>query len=180
MDFVTIVLFFMMRGESMPLSFAICDDSPTDRELIASLIRQWAAQTNTVVKLSEFTSAENHLFRAPEEGAPDILLLDIEMGAMDGISLAKKIRQSYNTMQVVSITGYSDYIAGGYEVSALHYLMKPVKPEKLFSVLDRAVEKFRKNERLLKLESGFQHATGANDRGTEKIWKTLTALLVNL
>lgn len=33
---------------------------------------------------------------------------------------------------------------------------------------------------LLKLESGAQHATGANDRGTEKIWKTLTALLVNL
>lgn len=33
---------------------------------------------------------------------------------------------------------------------------------------------------LLKLESGAQHATGANDRGTEKIWKTLMALLVNL
>lgn len=87
-----------MRGENMLLSFAICDDSPTDRELIASLNRQWAAQTNTVVKLSEFTSAENYLFRAPEEGSPDILLLDIEKGAMDGISLAKKIRQSNNTM----------------------------------------------------------------------------------
>lgn len=128
----------------MPLSFAICDDFPADRELIASLNRQWAAQANTVVKLSEFTSAENYLFRAPEEGSPDILLLDIEMGAMDGMSLAKKIRQSNNTMQIVFITGYSDYIAEGYEVSALHYLMKPVKPEKLFSVLDRAVEKFRK------------------------------------
>lgn len=154
MDFGIIVLFFLMRGENMPLSFAICDDSPTDRELLASLIRQWAAQTNTVVKLSEFTSAENYLFRAPEEGSPDILLLDIEMGAMDGMSLAKKIRQSNNTMQIVFITGYSDYIAEGYEVSALHYLMKPVKPEKLFSVLDRAVEKLRKNERLLNLEIG--------------------------
>lgn len=57
----------------MSLSFAICDDSPDDRELLASLTRQWAAQTNTVVKLSEFTSAENYLFRAPEEGSPDIL-----------------------------------------------------------------------------------------------------------
>lgn len=58
----------------MSLSFAICDDSPADRELLASLTRQWAAQTNNVVKLSEFTSAENYLFRAPEEGSPDILL----------------------------------------------------------------------------------------------------------
>ena len=138
----------------MPLSFAICDDSPADRELLISLTRQWAAQTNTVVKLSEFTSAENYLFRAPEEGSPDILLLDIEMGAMDGVSLAKKIRQNNDTMQIVFITGYSDYIAEGYEVSALHYLMKPVKPEKLFCVLDRAVEKLRKNERLLNLEIG--------------------------
>ena len=65
MDFGNKISFYLMRGENMPLSFAICDDSPADRELIASLTRQWAAQTNTVVKLSEFTSAENYLFRAP-------------------------------------------------------------------------------------------------------------------
>lgn len=154
MDFGIIVSIFPKCGEPMSLSFAICDDSPADRELLASLTRQWAAQTNTVVMLSEFTSAENYLFRAPEEGSPDILLLDVEMGAMDGVTLAKKIRRSNDTMQIVFITGYSDYIAEGYEVSALHYLMKPVKPEKLFSVLDRAVEKLRKNERLLNLEIG--------------------------
>lgn len=148
------VSIFLKRGDNMSLSFAICDDSPADRELLASLTRQWAAQANTAVKLSEFTSAENYLFRAPEEGSPDILLLDIEMGTMDGVSLAKKIRQSNDTMQIVFITGYSDYIAEGYEVSALHYLMKPVKPEKLFSVLDRAVEKLRKNEKVLNLEIG--------------------------
>lgn len=39
------------------------------------------------------------------------------------------------------ITGYSGYISEGYEVAALHYLMKPVKKEKLFEVLDRAAEK---------------------------------------
>lgn len=44
----------------MSLFFAICDDFPDDRELLASLTRQWAAQTNTVVKLSEFTNAENY------------------------------------------------------------------------------------------------------------------------
>ena len=40
----------------------------------------------------------------------------------------------------------------GYEVAALHYLMKPVKEEKLFSVLDRAAEKLAKNEKVLNLE----------------------------
>ena len=57
-------------------------------------------------------------------------------------------------MQIVFITGYSDYISEGYEVAALHYLMKPVKQEKLFEVLDSAAEKVQKNEKLLFLENG--------------------------
>ena len=57
-------------------------------------------------------------------------------------------------MQIIFITGYSDYISEGYEVAALHYLIKPVKEEKLRSVLDRAAEKLSKNERLLHLELG--------------------------
>jgi DNA-binding LytR/AlgR family response regulator len=54
----------------------------------------------------------------------------------------------------VFITGYSDYISEGYEVAALHYLMKPVKEEKLCSVLDRATEKLSKNEKVLTFEIG--------------------------
>ena len=52
------------------------------------------------------------------------------------------------------ITGYSDYISEGYEVAALHYLMKPVKEEKLCSVLYRAAEKLAKNEKVLTFEVG--------------------------
>ena len=57
-------------------------------------------------------------------------------------------------MQIIFITGYSDYISEGYEVAALHYLMKPVREEKLWSVLGRAAEKLAKNEMVLKLEAG--------------------------
>lgn len=57
-------------------------------------------------------------------------------------------------MQIIFITGFSDYISEGYEVAALHYLMKPVKEEKLYSVLDRAVEKLAKNEKVLSFEIG--------------------------
>ena len=47
------------------------------------------------------------------------------------------------------ITGYSEYISEGYDVAALHYLMKPLNPEKLFSVLDKAIDKRKQNERTL-------------------------------
>lgn len=81
-----------------------------------------------------------------------MLLLDVEMGAMDGVTMAKRVRRESGTIQIVFITGYSDYIAEGYEVAALHYLVKPVQEEKLFSVLDRALEQRQQNARCLNLE----------------------------
>ena len=74
------------------------------------------------------------------------------MPGADGVTLAKTVRQENEAVQIVFITGYSDYIAEGYDVAALHYLMKPVRPEKLCAVLDRAWEKHRRNERCLNLE----------------------------
>ena len=136
----------------MKYKIAVCDDSDGDRQYFADLAAKWAAHTGRIVQTAAFSSAETFLFHYAEENDYDILLLDIEMGAMDGVTMAKKLRQDNATIQIVFITGYSDYISEGYEVDALHYLMKPVKPEKLFSVLDRAAEKLSKNEKILNLE----------------------------
>lgn len=136
----------------MDMRIAICDDSAADRDYVEAMVRRWVHGSGRTAKISQYSSAENFLFRSPEEGSADILLLDIEMGDMDGVTLAKRLRRDNETMQIVFITGYSDYIAEGYEVSALHYLMKPVKEEKLLSVLDRAAEKLRKDEKQLRLE----------------------------
>ena len=95
----------------------------------------------------------NFLFHYAEKKDFDILLLDIEMGAMDGVTMARKLRQDNQTVQIIFITGYADYISDGYEVDALHYLMKPIQEEKFFTVLDRAVTKLIKNEKVLNIIS---------------------------
>lgn len=141
-------------GEGMKYKIAICDDSGTDRQYVLNMVRAWASSAGHTVHIDDFPSAESFLFRYAEENDYDILLLDIEMGAMDGVTMAKELRKSNDTVQIIFITGYSDYISEGYEVAALHYLMKPVKEEKLRSVLDRAVEKITKNERVLHFEAG--------------------------
>lgn len=136
----------------MKYKITICDDEQKDRDFVAALSRRWAGQRGNTVELTEFSSAEQFLFCYGEQSDYDILLLDIEMGQMDGVQLAKQLRQKNETIQIVFVTGYSDYISEGYEVAALHYLMKPVREEKFFSVLDRAADKLRKNERTLTLE----------------------------
>ena len=133
---------------------AICDDSTTDAEFVGSILHQWAAERGIEVESERFASADAFLFRYAEDKSFDLLLLDVEMPGTDGVTLAKTVRQENEAVQIVFITGYSDYIAEGYEVAALHYLMKPVKEDKLFSVLDRAADKLRTNERVLLLETG--------------------------
>ncbi len=136
----------------MSYRIAICDDSPQDAQFVQSILSRWASERGAELRVEHFPSAESFLFRYEEDKSWDILLLDIEMGEMDGVSMAKQVRRENETVQIVFITGYSDYIAEGYEVAALHYLMKPVKEEKLCSVLDRALEKHKQNERCLNLE----------------------------
>ena len=132
---------------------AICDDLESDRDYLKDLLNKWAINNSHLLNIDTFSSAESFLFHYEEAKDYDILLLDIEMGLMDGVSMAKKIRQDNDAVQIIFITGYSDYIAEGYEVNALHYLMKPVKEEKLFSVLERAIEKISKNDVVLNMDS---------------------------
>ena len=135
----------------MAYRVAIVDDSAVDSGHISALLEKWAALRQIPATAELFSSAESFLFRYAEDKDWDILLLDIEMGAMDGVTMAKKVRQDNEAVQIVFITGYSDYIAEGYEVAALHYLMKPVNPDKLLTVLDRALEKRKQEERCLNL-----------------------------
>ena len=132
------------------MRIAIIDDQPTDREYIAALVTRWAKERgeSSAVCLP-FPSAEAFLFDYSEDKDFDILLLDIEMGAINGVELAKTVRAENDAVQMVFITGFPDFIAEGYEVSALHYLMKPVDRDKLFSVLDRAAANLKKTERRL-------------------------------
>ena len=137
----------------MAYRVAIVDDSIKDAEFVQGILNSWADQRQVNIQAEVFPSAEAFLFRYAEDKEWDILLLDIEMGAMDGVTMAKRVRQDNEAVQIVFITGYSDYIAEGYEVAALHYLMKPVNKDKLFAVLDRALEKRKQEERCLNLEA---------------------------
>lgn len=119
---------------------AVCDDNLDDAQYIVSLVQQWAGQCHRQVRIRTFSSAEAFLFEYSGDQGFDLLLLDIEMGAMDGVALAKRLRQDNDTLQIIFITGYPDYISEGYDVAALHYLMKPVRKDKLWEVLDRAAK----------------------------------------
>lgn len=136
----------------MTYHIAICDDNPADVRYLSGLLKEWAKEQGAALCTDTFPSAEAFLFRYAERKDYDILLLDIEMAETDGVTLARIVRKDNEAVQIIFITGYSDYIEEGYDVAALHYLLKPVRQDRLFQVLDRALEKLRRNERALTLE----------------------------
>lgn len=133
----------------MSINITLCDDECAEVIYLATLVRKWAAERGVDVRLSDYESAESFLFAYEDDKMVDILLLDIQMKSIDGVELARQIRKHNETMQIIFITGYPDFIAEGYDVSALHYLMKPVNGDKLFKVLDKAAERSKKVERIL-------------------------------
>lgn len=104
------------NGANAMQNIAVCDDESVEIEYLTQLTRQWAKLTETAVNISGFASAEAFLFEYEENKDFDILLLDIQMNAMDGIELAEKIRENNSSVQIVFITGFPDHISRGYDV----------------------------------------------------------------
>lgn len=88
----------------------------------------------------EFSSGEGLLrWTGQHPGEMDLLFLDIEMQALNGMDTARKIRETDKQLVIVFVTGYRDYVFDGYSVGALDYLLKPVREEQLEKVLKRAL-----------------------------------------
>ncbi len=121
------------------INIVICDDSRDDAAFLTSCVEEWSRQSGNEASAQAYSSAEEYLMKSQREG--DILLLDVEMKSLSGIELAKSLRKNNVTSEIIFITSHTEFIGEGYEVDALHYLIKPVEKHRLFSVLDKAAAK---------------------------------------
>ena len=119
------------------MKIAIVDDVEAERNILKKYIGEWATDNKEIVELKDFSSSEAFLFTWEEDKGNDLLVLDIEMGEMNGFELAKKIRIQEKNIPIMFVTGYDDYMQYGYDLSVLHYLLKPVSKERLGQALDK-------------------------------------------
>lgn len=138
----------------MRLKIGICDDDADQRDYLAERVRIWAGRNRHLVEMAQYPGAKEFLFIYEEKKDFDILLLDIEMPGVSGIELAKRVRSENTAVQIVFITGYYEYFSDGFDVSALHYLIKPADEAKLYPVLDRAVYNLSCRQRCVLLATG--------------------------
>lgn len=132
------------------MKIAFCDDEQSQLDITGAYTQEWARERNVKVSIKQFNSAEAFLFEWSSLENFNVLFLDIQMGGMSGIELAKQIRQIDDQLIIVFITGIMDHVFEGYDVKALHYLLKPIKKEDYKACLDQAFEEIqRKNKEIL-------------------------------
>ena len=105
----------------------ICVD---DEELLAEEITEMCQELDQVDEVRSFTIAAEALKYLETESA-EVALLDISMPEMDGICLAKRIREIHPEMRIIFLTGYKNYALDAYSVHPSGYLLKPVKKAQL-------------------------------------------------
>jgi len=140
----------------MKLKIAICDDDKNYRDYLFNMVTSWGEKNRHLAEIRQYEHANAFLFDYAAEKDFDILLLDVEMPGISGVELAKMVRSENSTVQIVFITGYYEYFSDGFDVSALHYLIKPVEERKIIPVLDKAVSNltFRQRSVLISTSEG--------------------------
>ena len=107
-----------------------------EEEVRKSIIRKIDWQTVGFTVVGDAENGEDALEKI-ENLEPDVVLTDIRMPYMDGLTLAEKIRQKYPSMKIVIFSGYDDfeYAKRAIKLNVTEYILKPVNVEELTAIL---------------------------------------------
>ena len=123
------------------MNLLIADDENLELKVLEKTIKK-----HFVDELEIFASSNGRkASQICDEVKPDIALLDIEMPGMNGIELAKYIKEKYADCIIIFITAYDrfDYAIEAMHIKAFDYLLKPWKEERLCELINTAIENVR-------------------------------------
>ena len=142
------------------MRIAICDDEEIYRVQLKTILDKLLI--NVDYDIDTFSDG-NILSDAFSKCPYDLVFLDIEMPAVDGITLAKKIRAKSENAFIVFLTSHIEYALEGYEVNALRYLTKPVDIDKLKDVIRHVQEKQGSAHQIIVKEEGEEIVIDISD-----------------
>lgn len=133
---------------------ALCDDQTGELEILIRLLERWQSERQTLLHYKTFRSAAE-LLDAAEKESFTLYLLDVMMPGMDGLAAAREIRTFDTAADIVFLTASPGFAYESYSVQALNYLLKPIRAEALFPILDGLLQREQKPQ------EGFVLKTGA-------------------
>lgn len=132
---------------------AVCDDQALELDSLLNLLQIWQEKYNTALQYKAFQNAAE-LLNAAEKERFTLYLLDVMMPGMDGMSAAREIRSFDKAADIVFLTSSPDFAYASYGVHALDYLLKPIRSDKLFPILNCLSQREQMPQDDLLLKSG--------------------------
>ncbi len=134
------------------IRIAIVEDEASYARQLCGYLEQYAREKQCEMKVTCFSGGDEITARYRPEY--DIILLDIDMPFLDGLSTARLIREQDQEVVLIFVTNLAQYAISGYAVDALDYILKPVSYFSFSQYLTRAISRIkRRTEEYLSVSS---------------------------
>lgn len=117
------------------MRIAICEDEMTQCNFLENELIDLNDKLKLNAEIISFLTGEKLLEYVNTENDFDIYLLDIEIGSLNGIEIAKIIRKKDFKAIIVFITSHNGYMPEAFDVHAYNYISKPIHKEQLYNLM---------------------------------------------
>lgn len=150
------------------LKFALCDDDNATRTKYIAILENIFTKYDINAKILFDTDDPKLFLDFVHSNQVDIVFLDIDLkNAINGLEIARKIREKSKSVYIVFITGHLEYALIAYKFTTFDYLIKPVTPLKLEECVIRLknhIEFVDIQQTHIKIKSGAAtHMVNKND-----------------
>ncbi len=139
------------------IQIAIVEDEINYQEQLIEFLHQYEKERNENIAIETYSDGDEIVENYQAQF--DIILMDVQMGLMDGMSAAEEIRKVDSEVVIIFITNMPQYAIKGYAVDALDYVLKPISYFQFSQRLNRAIDRMRKRETnyiTIKVKSGIK------------------------
>ncbi len=164
------------------IKVAYCDDEASALNEFCGLLEKYCSVHSQEAHYEKFDNSLELLTKIERGSRYDILFLDVLMPGVNGISVAKDIRQYDNNVKIIFLTSSPEYAVQSYTVGAYFYLMKPICEDHLFKLLDNAFSEYEKDKDnclILRCKNGINRIEVCQLEYCEVVHRTIFIHLTN-
>lgn len=134
------------------IKISICEDEAYFMAELNRLMDKYCSVKEVQASISAFSNGEKLLASSQRS---DIILMDIKLPGSNGMEIIHRLRGLGIDSQVIFVTAFQKYVFQAFDLDAVHYILKPVSEEKLFSAMDKAIKRIHSNhEKTLLITNG--------------------------
>ncbi|GAA4066802.1 LytTR family DNA-binding domain-containing protein [Amphibacillus indicireducens] len=123
---------------------AIVEDEINYQKQLIEYLQRFEQERDETIQIETFTDGDQ--FVENYQAQFDLILMDVQMPLMDGMSAAEEIRKTDSEVVIIFITNMPQFAIKGYAVDALDYILKPISYFQFSERLNRAINRMEKRE----------------------------------